>query len=396
VLFSAASVLFFGFLGGFLFEKMKLPPLIGMLLAGIVIGPSGFDLLSDALLEVAHDLRVVALIIILLRAGLGLDRSRLGETGKRSLPLAIIPNLLEGLSLAVLAMWFFEFTFVQGAILGFIVAAVSPAVVVPAMLNLMDRKIGMKRKLPVVVLTAASLDDVFAIALFSSFLGLYLGTQSSFGLQLFNVPLAIFLGVLLGLLVGLVLLVFFRRFRIRDSRKVVLLLAVSMFLVTLEERLEDVVMVSAFLGVMAIGVVIAEGKSPLATRLSIKLSKVWVFAQILLFVLVGAAVDVSIALEAGLLGIGFVFFGLFMRSIGVLIATSRSRHPWRERLFIVASYWPKATVQAAVGAVPLAMGVAGGELILAISVLSILLSAPLGAFAIKRLTPFCLDHPSEA
>ena len=226
-----ATLLFFGFAGGLLFERLKLPGLIGMLLAGMIIGPYGFDLLGEDLMAISHDLRMIALIIILLRAGFGLNRRHLQKVGVKVLPLSILPNIFEGFAVVLLAMWLLDFTFLQAGVLGFIIAAVSPAVVVPAMLTLMNKGIGMNKKIPVMILSAASLDDVFAITFFSTFLGLYLGTQTNLGLQLLNIPLAIAIGVALGVLLGVLLVWFFKKMHMRDSRKVVLIMAIAMFMV---------------------------------------------------------------------------------------------------------------------------------------------------------------------
>ncbi len=391
-----AILLFVGFVGGFLFEQLRLPGLIGMLVAGIIIGPYGLDLLGDDLMAISYDLRMIALIIILLRAGFGLNRKHLQKVGVKVLPLSILPNVLEGFAVTLMAMWLLDFTFLQGGVLGFIVAAVSPAVVVPAMLKLMDKGIGMNKKIPVMILSAASLDDVFAITFFSTFLGLYLGTQTNLGLQLLNIPLAIAIGIALGVVLGLGLVYFFKKVSIRDSRKVVLILSLAMFMVVVESALEDIVMIASLLGVMAMGIAIVEKKSVLGPRLSNKFTKIWVFAEIFLFVLVGAEVDPSVAISAGAVGIAVIVVGLVVRSLGVWIATLKSGLSNNERVFSIMAYWPKATVQAAIGAIPLSLGVVGGEIILAISVLSILLTAPLGAIVIRYYAERLLHVPSDS
>ncbi len=383
MLYSLGLLLFFGLMGSKLFQYFKLPGLLGMLLTGIIIGPFGLDLLDDTLLAISYDIRVIALIIVLLRAGLGLNHEKLKDAGKTSLFMAFIPSLLEGFAVLLFAMIIFDFSFVQAGILGFIIAAVSPAVVVPAMLDLIKRNIGMNKSVPVMVLSAASIDDVVAITLFSTFLGAYLGSNASVALQVLNIPIAIILGIIIGFVIGAILLFFFKKYSIRDSQKVIILLASGMFLVSLENALENVIMIAAYLGVMAIGIAVSEGKPILGKRLSIKFDKIWVIAEILLFVLVGAAVNPSLAFDV--LGVGFllIVIGLTFRSLGVMIATSKSGYALKEKWFCVVAYWPKATVQAAIGAIPLSLGVSGGELILALSVLSIIVTAPFGAVLIK-------------
>jgi len=397
VILDLAILFFFGFLGGLLFEWLRLPGLIGMLLVGILLGPHGFDLFSDALMGISYDLRLIALVVILLRAGLGLNKRQLQAVGKTAVFLAIIPNLLEGFTVALLAMWLLGFTFLEAGILGFIIAAVSPAVVVPAMIRFMDKRLGMNKKVPVLILSSASLDDVFAITFFSAFLGVYLGTHENIGLQLLNIPLAIAIGVLLGIALGFILVWFFNKVHMRDSKKVVLILAVSFFMVALEHSLQEIVMIASLLGVMAMGIAIVERKAVLGPRLSNKFTKIWVMAEIFLFVLVGAEVDVGVAIQAGLVGLALIAGGLLLRSVGVILATMKSPLDRNERLFTVMSYWPKATVQAAIGAIPLSLGVRNGDIMLAIAILSVLVTAPLGAIMIETFGKRLLhvDSPKE-
>lgn len=390
MLLSVGYLIFFGFLGNVLFKILKLPGLLGMLFVGMLLGPYGFDLLDESLLMISADLRMIALIVILLRAGFGLNRMALKKVGKTAIWMGFIPALLEGFALLVFAMVLFDFSFAQAGILGFIIAAVSPAVVVPSMLRLIEQKFGMKKKIPVLVLGAASLDDVIVITLFSTFIGIYFGTEASVVMSVICIPVAVFLGILLGLIMGVILIFFFNRFSIRDSQKVLLILAISIFMVSLEHLLENVIMIAALLGVMTLGLVITELKPKLGNRLSIKFNKVWVFAEVLLFVLVGAVVDVSLAIEAGFIGILLIMFGLLFRSLGVMLSTIRSNLNYKERLFAVLAYTPKATVQAAIGSVPLSMGVAQGEMILALSVLSIIITAPIGAILINKSAPYLL------
>jgi len=390
--FSLALVMFSGMIGSMIFRRIGMPGLLGMLLVGIVIGPHALDLLDADLMRISPDLRMIALIIILLKAGLGLNRRKIAESGRSTVFMAFVPGLLEGIGIAFLTMWLFGFSFVQGGILGFVIAAVSPAVIVPAMLKLMEKGVGMNKRIPAMILSAASLDDVFAITFFSTFVGIYLGTTSNVVLQFFEIPVAIALGVVLGAVVGVFFVAVFNRIHLRDSGKIIILVSLALFLVSLEHALEDAILIASLLGVMTIGIVIAERRRNLGKRLAVKLDKIWVLAEILLFVLIGAEVDLEIALETGFSGVLIIVVGLLLRSAGVLISTLRSSLDARERLFVVVAYWPKATVQAAIGAIPLSLGIAGGSLILAVSVMSIVITAPLGAVMIQRLSKTHLDQ----
>ncbi len=387
MMLSLGLILFFGFMGNLLFERLKLPELLGMLLVGVVIGPFVLDWLHEDLLAVSDTLRMFALIVILLRAGLGLRIDKIKASGRVSVLMSFVPGVLEGLTVAFLAMWLFEFSFVQGGILGFIIAAVSPAVIVPSMLLLMETKLGTNKHIPTTILSATALDDVFAITMFSTFLGIYMGTTSNVFLSVISIPVSIVLGVLVGAFVGYLFVKVFKKLRIRDSKKVVLVLAISFFLLSLEHALEEVIVFAALLSIMTIGIVVTALYPKLGTRLSIKFNKIWVFAEIFLFVLIGAAVDVSLALDTGMVGLFLVSIALLARSIGVFLATLKTALNVKERMFCMVAYWPKATVQAAVGAVPYSLGVQGGDMMLALAVLSIVITAPLGAWLIRYLSP---------
>ena len=380
---SIGYLILFGMLGNSLFKLFRLPGLIGMLVVGIAIGPQGFNLLSDALLMVSGDIRKIALIIILLRAGLGLNRQAIQRIGKVAVTMSIIPVLAEGLVILGLAIVLLEFTFIQAGMLGFVVAAVSPAVIVPSMLRFIREKIGMKRNVPVLVLASASIDDVIAITMFSMFLSAALTQTSLAYFDVLMLPAAIILGILLGIIVGLFLAGIFKKFRIRDSKKVLILISVGIMMVSFTELIEDYIFIASLLGVMTLGLVIVERRSAVAARLAIKFDKVWVLAELFLFVLVGAVVDIEIALSVGLTGLVMIFIGLLARAAGVYIATLRTDYVWREKVFLCVAFVPKATVQAAIGSLPLMLGIAGGEIILAISVLAILVTAPLGAILIQ-------------
>jgi len=379
---SLAIILLLGLPAKRIFEKLKLPGLLGMLILGILIGPHVLNLLQADMLQISSDLRSIALTIILLRAGLGLNKDELKSIGIPALKMSCIPGLVEGLFIALASVYFLDFTFIQGGMLGFILAAVSPAVVVPFMLKLIENKIGTKKGIPTLILAGASIDDVFAITIFSAFLGLYNGSKMNIGIQLLNIPISILLGILAGLIVGLLLINIFKRYNIPDTKKVLLILGFSILLNQLESVLKTKLQIASLLWVMTIGFILTEYLPNVGKELSEKLNKVWVFAEILLFVLVGAEVDVNVALKAGEVGIILILIGLIGRSIGVIISLSGTNFNWKERLFCIIAYIPKATVQAAMGAVPLSLGVESGDVILAIAVLSIIITAPLGAVGI--------------
>jgi NhaP-type Na+/H+ or K+/H+ antiporter len=391
---SIAIIILLGLIFKYLFEKMKLPGLLGMLLLGILIGPYVFDLLDESILLISSDLRQLALIIILLRAGLGISRANLKKVGKTAVKMSFIPGILEGFTVLFMSTYLFGLSFVEGGILGFIVAAVSPAVVVPSMLTYIDEKIGTNKSIPTLILASASVDDVFAITIYTAFLGLYSGTKHNIGIQLLNIPLSIILGICAGVILGLLLVWFFKKYHIRDTKKVLIILGIATLLTSLESVLFGIIPIASLLGVMTIGFIILEKREIVAKRLAIKYNKIWVFAEILLFVLIGSQVNINVAFESGLKGILLIFVGLIARSIGVMISTHGSNLNSKERTFCAISYIPKATVQAAIGAVPLSLGVAHGELILAIAVLAIIVTAPLGLIGIRIGSKYLLEKES--
>ncbi len=382
-------IILLGLLANSLFTKLKLPGLLGMLLLGVIIGPYGFNWLSTDLMRISGDFRRIALIIILLRAGLGISRDALHKVGNTALKLSCLPGLIEGFTIAFLATKLLGFSFIEGGMLGFIIAAVSPAVVVPHMLEFSNQGLGTNKGIPTLILASSSIDDVFAITIFTTFLGLYSGQQINIGIKLLNIPLSICLGIGAGIIVGLVLVWLFSKYHLRDTKKVLYILSFAIILNTIENALKNRLEIAGLLGVMTIGFILLEKLPPVAARLAVKFNKIWIFAEILLFVLVGAQVNVHVALNAGLKGLLIISLGLIARSIGVLISTLGTNLNYKERVFCIIAYLPKATVQAAIGAIPLSLGVASGELILAIAILSILITAPLGAIGIdlsaKRL-----------
>lgn len=380
---SLGLIIALGLLMNYIFEKMNLPGLLGMLILGIALGPFGFNLLDQVLLDVSQDFRTLALIIILLRAGLGISREKLNSVGSTAIKFSFIPGICEGFLIAFMSTKLLGFSFVEGGILGFIIAAVSPAVVVPLMLKFMDDKVGTNKNIPTLVLAGASIDDVFAITIFSTFLGLYSGSKVNIGVQILSIPLSIILGIAVGIIAGLIMAYLFKTKHIRDTKKVLIILSMAILITALESVLKSTVEIAGLLGVMTIGFIILEKLPVAAKRLSAKFNKIWIFAEILLFVLVGAQVNISVAFDSGIIGLALIIIGLLGRSLGVIVSVAGSNLNFKERLFCVVAYTPKATVQAAIGAIPLTLGVASGDIILAIAVLSILVTAPLGAIGIR-------------
>jgi len=394
VVAALSAITLLGLFFDFLFKRMKLPGLLGMLLLGILMGPNILNVIDENIMRVSSDLRTIALIIILLRAGLGISKRSLNRVGRIVLKISFLPGLLEGFCIAVAARFLLGFSFIEGGVLGFIIAAVSPAVVVPKMLSYLEKGIGTDKDIPTLILAGASIDDVFAVTMFSTFLGLYSGRHMNIGVQIMSIPLSIILGIICGAILGNLMIKMFNKHNIRDTKKVLIILGVAMFLTTLERALENTIQIAGLLGVMTIGFLILEKKPDIAKRMARKLDKIWIFAEVLLFVLVGAQVDISVAFQTGLKGMMLIGAGLLARSAGVLLSTAETAFNKKEKLFCVFAFIPKATVQAAVGAVPLALGLPSGEVILALSVLSIVITAPLGSFLI-RASAHRLLTPSE-
>jgi NhaP-type Na+/H+ or K+/H+ antiporter len=387
---SIALIVILGLLSDYMFRKLRLPGLVGMLLVGVVLGPYVLGLMRPELMSVSADLRMVALIVILLRAGLELRRETINKVGRTALIMSTVPAIFEstvpaifeGAVITVVAPMLFGITYLEAAILGSIIAAVSPAVVVPLMVDFIRKRKGAKKGIPTMILGASSLDDVFVIVVFTILMGMHAGSYENVYLKLFEIPEAVLLGAVAGALTGYVLYRLFEHFHLRATKMTIVVVACSILLMWLEEELKTRLEMSALIGVMTVGVILLEKTEHRAHKISEKLSKVWIFAEILLFVLVGAQVDVRVALDAGAAGALLIFAGLIARSVGTYVSVLGAGLNFREKLFCVISYIPKATVQAAIGAVPLEAGLPAGEVILAVSVLSILITAPLGAIGI--------------
>jgi NhaP-type Na+/H+ or K+/H+ antiporter len=387
----------------YLFSKAKLPGILGLIAAGIIVGPSVLNLVDPEVSRLLKELKTAALIVILIRAGLGINRETLHKVGRPAINMSFIPGVIEGSIVMLAAHYLFGFSWVEGGMLGFIIAAVSPAVVVPTMLELKDKGFGKKKEIPTLVLAGASVDDVFAITIFSVFTGLAAGSAVNVGHILWSVPAGIILGALIGMVLGLALVWFFRKFHIRDTKKVIIfmIVAVIYYEISEMESLKAIIPLAGLLGIMGIGFIILEKYGKLAQRLSAKFNKVWVLSEILLFVYIGTEVQIN-QLDASLVGTGLLILlaGLAFRSLGVWISLLGTSLNNKEKLFCIIAYWPKATVQAAIGAVPLTLIQAGklgnvsvevGQMILAMAVLSIVTTAPLGAIGIKIFGPKLLS-----
>lgn len=381
MLTSIAYVFLFGLALGSLAKRLYMPSLVGMLLAGILLGPYGFDQLSGELLAISADLRQLALVIILLRAGLSLELDDLKRAGRPALLMCFVPAACEVLGMWLLAPRLLGVSPLDAAIMGAVVGAVSPAVIVPRMLRLMEEGYGAAKGIPQMVLAGASVDDVFVIVLFTSFTGMAQGGRFP-PAALVGVPVSILLGGAAGLALGLLLAELFARLQMRDSVKVLLLLALALLLLELEHALEGTLPFSGLLAVMGAGLGLRRWRPRTAGRLTAKFGKLWVAAEVVLFVLVGAQVNLPYAALAGPRAVAAVLGALCFRAVGVLLCQLGGGLNGKERLFAVLAYLPKATVQAAIGGVPLAMGLSCGETVLTVAVIAILVTAPLGALAI--------------
>ncbi len=385
---SLAEILILSLLIDWLFRKIKIPGLVGMLLLGILFGPYVLNFMSKDLMQISADLRMIALIVILLRAGLEMSKDVLHRVGKQALLLSFIPATFEGVAITLLAPLFLKLTYMESAMLGAILAAVSPAVVVPLMIQFIEEKKGTKKGIPTLVLAASSVDDIFVIVVYSILIGIYTGSNVNIYWKLLGIPISIILGIGVGLIVGWLLYKLFKKYNPRATKRMLILLSISILLVRVEHSLEHILQFSALLAVMSMGFIILEKRQDYAHELSAKLSKLWIFAEIILFTMVGAQVNIKVALKSGINGAILIFLALIARSIGTYLCLIGSHLNLKERIFVVISYIPKATVQAAIGSAPLiAMKFAGmdtrpGEIILAMAVLSILLTAPVGAWAI--------------
>lgn len=383
MLFSLSLILIIGFSLSGILNRIKIPGLIGMIFTGVLLGPHMLDLISPEILGISADLREIALIVILVRAGLSIDISDLRKAGRPALLMCFVPATFEIAAVTYLAPLLLGVSYIEAAIMGCVLAAVSPAVIVPRMIHLMETGYGKKSRIPQIIMAGASVDDIYVIVLFTAFLGMYRGEGFSAS-TLVSVPVSILSGVIMGAVTGIILVSIFKRINMRDTVKVLIILSIAFMFVSIEDFLKPFFPVSGLLAVMSLGCSILRSYEILAKRLMGKFSKIWVGAEILLFVLVGAQVDISYLAGAGISSVLLILAALSLRIIGVSLSLAGTSLSLKERLFCSIAYIPKATVQAAIGAVPLSAGVGAGNTILTVAVLAIIISAPVGAIGIDR------------
>lgn len=384
MLTSIALILLMGLLIGWVFSKLKLPNLLGMIIVGILLSPHALNLLDDSIITISSELRQIALVIILTRAGLSLDVSDLKRVGRPAILMCFVPACIEIIGTILFAPIFLGVSLLEAAVIGSVIAAVSPAVIVPRMIKLIDEGYGKSKSIPQLVLASAAVDDVFVIVMFTAFTGLA-KTGSMEITSFLQIPISILLGIVLGACIGFVLVLYFKKFHMRDSVKIMIILSISFLLLELETRLQGYIPISGLLAIMSMGIVIKQKYNILAQRLAAKYNKLWLGAEVFLFVLVGATVDLKYVASAGLSAVLLIVAVLLFRMFGVFISLLKTNLSKEERLFCMIAYMPKATVQAAIGAIPLSMGISCGNIVLTVAVLSILITAPLGAILVDNL-----------
>lgn len=397
MLLSFAIIFIVGLLSASVFQTLKLPRIIGMLAVGIAVGSYGLDLLAPSVLNISSELRQIALIIILIKAGLSLNLSDLKKVGRPAVLMSFVPACFEMIGYFCFAPLLLGINHIEAAVMGAVLSAVSPAVVVPRMVNLIEEKYGTEKSIPQMILAGASCDDIFVIVLFSTFVTMAQG-GSVHVMDFVNIPVSIILGILLGIIVGFILYYIFETYykhnhKIRNSTKVLLILAVSFLMMTIETWLKNYVALSGLIAVVVIACVIKlKSVQSVSQRLSEKFSKLWIPAEVMLFVLVGASVDVRYTMTAGLSALAMIFIALAFRAVGVFICMIGTNLTIKERIFCVIAYLPKATVQAGIGSVPLSLGLPCGKIVLSVAVLAILITAPIGAIGIDSSYKKILSH----
>ena len=377
-------ILLLGLLIGWIFSKLRLPSLLGMVAVGIILSPHALDLIDESILGISSELRQIALVIILTRAGLSLDISDLKKVGRPAALMSFVPACVEILGTVILAPLLLGVTILEAAIMGSVIAAVSPAVVVPRMIRLIEEGYGTNKKIPQMILAGASVDDVFVIVVFTVFTALASTGEVSVT-SFTKIPISIVLGIILGGCIGMLLVIFFKKCHMRDSIKILIILSVSFLILEVENILQGYVPVSGLLAIMSMGIIIKQKYDVLALRLSAKYNKLWLGAEVFLFVLVGATVNLRYVASAGISAILLILLALLFRMVGVAVSLLKTDLSKRERLFCMVAYTPKATVQAAIGAIPLSMGLECGNMVLTVAVLSILITAPFGAICVDNL-----------
>lgn len=381
MLFSIALLLLGGMFAGWLCRKLRLPALLGMILVGVLAGPAVLDLIDGSILGISSQLRKIALIIILSRAGLTLNLEDLKKNGRPAVLMCFVPAAFEITGMILLAPVLLPVTRLEAAVMGSVVAAVSPAVIVPKMIKLMEEGYGVRKGIPQIILAGASVDDVFVIVLFSAFTSLAQGKEISV-ISFVNIPVSILLGAVIGMVLGYALASYFQRVGVRDAVKLLVFLSVSFLLTAAEGSLHTGITFSGLIAVMFMGIGLQRKKMDSAKMLSGKFNQMWVFAEVMLFTLVGASVDISYVSSAGLAAVILIFAVLVFQMLGVCLCMAGTKLNWKERIFCMLAYMPKATVQAAIGGLPMAMGLPCGKIVLTVAVLAIFITAPLGAFLI--------------
>jgi len=377
-----------------LLNKLRIPRIIGMILTGVLLGPYVLNLIAPEMLAISIDLRQIALVIILLRAGLSLDINDLKRIGRPAILMSFVPATFEIIGVLILGPMLLGLTLLESAILGSILAAVSPAVIVPRMLHLMEQHQGTKKRIPQLIMAGASVDDIYVVVLFTSLIQMA-QTNSVSIVGFLLLPISIVFGIGVGIVFGLLFVRFFKHFHMRDTAKVLLILSFSLFFLTIEHEYSHIVPYSGLLSALSMGVTILAKYQTLAGRLVKKYEKIWVFTETLLFVFVGAAVDITIIPNIGFMVVLLIFGSMIVRSIGVILSTMKFGLSFKEKMFVVGSYLPKATVQASIGSIPLSLGISNGNVMLAVAVMAILITAPLGALFIDLSKNVCLGLPLE-
>ncbi len=390
MLVGIATILLLGLFGGWIFKKIKLPSLLGMIIVGIIISPYALNLIDESILAISSDIRQIALVIILTRAGLSLDISDLKKVGRPAVLLCFLPACVEIIGTIILAPIIFGISVLESAIIGSVIAAVSPAVVVPRMIRLLNEGYGKQNIIPQLILAGVSVDDVFVIVIFTALTSLA-STGMVSAMSFIQIPISIVLGVVVGIGIGLILSLFFKKTQIDNTVKVIILLGISFLILKIQDRLADIVSISGLLAIMSMGIVLKQKQAVLSSQLSAKYNQLWIGAEIFLFVLVGATIDLRYVKSAGMMAILLVLGALLFRVVGVALSLLKTALTKKERVFCMLAYTPKATVQAAIGAIPLSLGLDCGNLALTVAVLSILITAPFGAICVDNMYKRLLD-----
>lgn len=391
MILSLGLILILGFIIGWLLSKIKIPGLVGMIIVGLLIGPYCLGLIDEKILSISTELRQVALVIILTRSGLNLDIDSLRKIGRPAILMSFIPATLEIIGTTLISQLLLEITIFESILLGTVLAAVSPAVVSPRMIKLIEERFGENHQVPKLILAGSSVDDIYVIVLFYTFLGL-VGNNTFDFVSITMIPVTIILGVLLGIIVGLILSYILKKTNFKTAINILIIISSSFLMIGLENMLKDYISISSLLGIMVTGIVLLFRNKEKAKELSDGYNNLWIFFEIILFVLVGATVDFSYAINNGLMAILILIIGLLFRTLGVLLCLIKTKLTFKERLFTILAYIPKATVQASIGGIALSLGLSCGSIILTVSVISILITAPIGAILIDNLSSKLLDR----